>query len=136
MPEVEIINAVREYYARTLKSSDDLRTTACCVTESPPPAIAAILELVHPEVRERFYGCGSPLPPALEGATVLDLGCGSGRDVYLLSRLVGEHGHVIGVDMTAEQMGVARAHRPWHAQRYGYATSNVRFVDGYIEDLA
>jgi len=38
--------------------------------------------------------------------------------------------------MTAEQMGVARAHRPWHAQRYGYATSNVRFVDGYIEDLA
>ena len=36
-------------------------------------------------------------PPLLEGLTVLDLGCGTGRDVYIASRLVGETGHVIGV---------------------------------------
>jgi len=91
---------------------------------------------VHPEVRERFYGCGSPLPPALEAMTVLDLGCGTGRDAFLLSRLVGERGRVIGVDMTIEQLDVARRHQQWHADRYGYAQSNVSFVEGYIEDLA
>ena len=101
-----------------------------------PAHLRQLLEDVHPQVRERFYGCGSPLPPALDGMTVLDLGCGSGRDAYLLSRLVGEHGRVIGVDMTAEQLEVARVHQQWHAQRYGHARSNIEFVDGYIEDLA
>ena len=37
--------------------------------------------------------------------------------------------------MTAEQLDVARRHRDWHADRYGHATSNVAFVEGYIEDL-
>jgi len=85
---------------------------------------------------ERFYGCGSPLPPALQGCTVLDLGCGSGRDCYLLSRLVGEAGLVIGVDMTVEQLAVAKRHCDWHTARYGYSRSNVEFVQGQIEDLA
>ena len=38
-----------------------------------------------------------------ERSRVLDLGCGSGRDVYLLSALVGERGEVVGVDMTPEK---------------------------------
>src|SRR6266852_5504787 len=82
------IEAVREYYGSALKSSADLKTTACCAAEAPAPHLASILERIHPEVTERFYGCGCPLPPALEGATVLDLGCGSGRDCYMLSRVV------------------------------------------------
>lgn len=126
---------VRRYYGEVLQSSRDLKTGACCTAEAMPPVLRALLDDVHPEVRDRFYGCGSPLPPALEGCTVLDLGCGSGRDVYLLSRLVGAHGRVIGVDMTPEQLAVARRHRDWHAQRYGYANSNVEFRDGVIEDL-
>ena len=132
----QTIDDVRHYYGKTLSSSSDLKTGACCPAESMPPALRILLEDVHPQVKERFYGCGSPLPPALEGMTVLDLGCGSGRDVYLLSRLVGPTGHVIGVDMTAEQLDVARRHRDWHAERYGYVASNVAFVEGYIEDLA
>ena len=40
------------------------------------------------EIMDRFYGCGSPIPPALESCTVVDLGCGVGRDVYILSKLV------------------------------------------------
>jgi len=46
-------------------------------------------------------------PPKLEGCRVLDLGCGSGRDVYILSSLVGEQGYVAGVDMTKEQVSRA-----------------------------
>ncbi|MBA2237748.1 MAG: methyltransferase domain-containing protein [Lysobacter sp.] len=126
---------IRHYYGEVLQSSSDLKTGACCPLEAMPESVRALLADVHPEVKDRFYGCGSPLPPALEGMTVLDLGCGTGRDVYLLSRLVGEHGRVIGVDMTPEQLAVAVRHQGWHAERYGHAKSNVSFVEGYIECL-
>jgi arsenite methyltransferase len=130
----ESLDAVRRYYGEVLKSSEDLQTSACCLSETMPRHLVALLADIHPEVRDRFYGCGSPLPPALDGATVLDLGCGSGRDAYLLSRLVGAQGRVIGVDMTDEQLAVARRHIDYHALKYGYA--NVDFRHGYIEDLA
>lgn len=129
-------DAVRTYYGETLQSSSDLRTSACCSSEAMPAQLRAILPLLHPEVVERFYGCGSPIPPALEGATVLDLGCGSGRDVYLLSKLVGAGGHVIGVDMTTQQLDVARRHQAFHAQSFGYTRSNVSLHLGDLSDLA
>src|SRR5207247_10187352 len=97
-------------------SSAELKTAACCAAEAPPPHIARALERVHPEVLERFYGCGTPLPPALEGATVLDLGCGTGRDCYVLAQLVGPGGRVIGIDMTPGQLDVARRHLQYHAE--------------------
>lgn len=37
---------------------------------------------------------------------MLDLGCGSGRDCYVLSQLVGKSGHVTGLDMTEDQVGL------------------------------
>ncbi|MFJ4943418.1 methyltransferase domain-containing protein [Streptomyces albidoflavus] len=132
--EASVAQSVRDYYGKVLASSADLKTTACCTDVAPPPHIAAALAEVHDEVMERFYGCGSPIPPALEGATVLDLGSGSGRDVYVLSQLVGPTGRVIGVDMTEEQLAVARRHQDWHAERFGHA--NTDFRHGYIEGLA
>ncbi len=126
---------VRHYYGEVLQSTGDLKTGACCPAETMPERLRSLLADIHPEVTSRFYGCGSPLPPAVEGMTVLDLGCGTGRDVFLLSRLVGEQGRVIGVDMTPEQLEVAERHRQWHAERYGHAQSNVSFVEGHIEQL-
>lgn len=127
--------SVQNYYGKVLKSTHDLKTSACCTPASMPGYLRSLLSDLHPEVVSRYYGCGSPLPPILDGCTVLDLGCGSGRDCYLLSRLVGESGKVIGVDMTAEQLAVAKRHIDWHVQRYGYANSNVKFVQAPIEDL-
>lgn len=127
---------IKEYYGRVLQTNQDLQTSACCTAESLPVHLRAIEAEVHEEVREKFYGCGSPIPLGLEGATVLDLGCGSGRDSFLLSKLVGEKGQVIGIDMTDEQLEVAERHRDYHARKFGFGTSNVRFVKGYIEDLA
>jgi arsenite methyltransferase len=129
------IEAVRNYYGRVLAGSKDLQTSACCAIEKLAPHLAAIEAQLHDEVKEKFYGCGAPLPPALDGATVLDLGCGSGRDTFILSRLVGERGQVIGIDMTPEQLSVAEKHLDCHRRQYGYARSNVRLVSGYIEDL-
>ena len=126
---------VRDYYGETLKSSADLRTSACCSTSAMPQYLRETAALLHPQVTERFYGCGSPIPPALAGTTVLDLGCGTGRDVYLLSRLVGEQGHVIGVDMTATQLEVAERHLDYHAEVFGHARSNVEFLAGDLANL-
>ncbi len=133
---IEISESVRHYYGQVLQSSNDLKTSACCSIDAIPAHLKMLLAELHPEVVERFYGCGSPLPPALSGCTVLDLGCGSGRDCYLLSKLVGEEGRVIGVDMTPEQLEVATRHRNWHAERFGYQISNVDFLYGHIENLA
>lgn len=126
---------VEDYYGRVLRSSSDLKTTACCVAERLPPHIAAIVAEIHLEVREKFYGCGVIAPAEIAGKTILDLGCGSGRDVYVLSKLVGAEGRVIGIDMTDEQLTVAKRHQAYHAKAFGYERSNVTFHKGFIEDL-
>lgn len=59
------------------------------------------------------------------GKTVLDLGCGTGRDCFVCAQLVGETGSVIGVDMTEAQLAVARKHEEWHAARFGCAAGRV-----------
>jgi arsenite methyltransferase len=132
----EVIESIRRYYGEVLQSSSDLKTSACCSADAMPKHLRPLLAALHPEIVERFYGCGSPLPPALTGRAVLDLGCGTGRDCYLLSQLVGEEGCVIGVDMTPEQLEIAVRHRDWHAAKFGYSVSNVEFVHGHIENLA
>ncbi|HEX8656920.1 MAG TPA: methyltransferase domain-containing protein [Hymenobacter sp.] len=125
---------VQDYYGTQLRSSQDLLTNACC-TDDIPLAHRRILAQLEPEVLEKYYGCGVCIPEALEGLTVLDLGSGSGRDAFLLSKLVGENGHVIGVDMTEEQLVVARRHVEAHTKKFGYAQPNVEFRHGYIENL-
>jgi arsenite methyltransferase len=93
---------VSDYYGSRLRSSADLKTNACCATGAPPAWLSSRLSNVHPDVASRFYGCGFPIPHGLVGSTVIDLGCGTGRDVYVLAQLVGSGGHVHGVDMTEE----------------------------------
>ncbi|MEQ1572265.1 MAG: methyltransferase domain-containing protein [Myxococcota bacterium] len=125
---------VRHYYGTVLTGSADLKTNACCASAPPPPRVAAALANVHPDVTARFYGCGWPSAEAVEGRTILDLGCGTGRDVFVLAQLAGPRGRVIGVDMTESQLAVARASVGWHAERFGYA--NVELHQGFIEDLS
>jgi ubiquinone/menaquinone biosynthesis C-methylase UbiE len=43
-----------------------------------------------------------------EGAHVLDVGCGTGDDVRMLAELVGPHGRVDGVDVSAAMVRTAR----------------------------
>ncbi|GGA09406.1 methyltransferase [Blastomonas marina] len=126
----------RDYYGKVLAGSDDLKTDACCTAEAPPPAVMAAMRNVHEDVRARYYGCGLVAPQAIEGAHVLDLGSGSGQDAYILAQFVGETGSVTGVDVTPEQLAVARQHEDWQRERFGYAKSNVRFLEGDIEKLA
>ena len=124
---------VQDYYGRQLQNSGDLKTTACCDISLMPEWLKPLLARIHPEVLSRYYGCGLVCPPKLEGCRVLDLGCGSGRDVYALAQLVGPTGEVVGVDMTDEQLAVAEKYRAHHSDLFGF--DNVRFLHGYIERL-
>ena len=128
---------IKEYYSHITKEQEGkMKTGICsCALDGTPAHIQAIRASVDEEIVKRFYGCGSPIPDALEGLTVLDLGCGTGYDVYTISKLVGEEGHVIGVDMNDDQLAIAEKHRTSMAETFGYKKSNVTFKKGYIEDL-
>lgn len=130
-----IYNEVQNYYGKTLSSTNDLKTSACCITDSLPVWQRKIISEIEPEILDKFYGCGSPIPLDIEGKTVLDLGCGTGRDVYLASKLVGENGYVIGVDMTDEQLEIANKFIKKQTEKFGYTKANVEFKKGFIEDL-
>lgn len=127
-------DAIQQYYGSTLSGSGDLKTGACCSPDAMPDYLQAWLREVPREVNDRFYGCGSPIPAAIDGATVLDLGCGTGRDAFLVSRLVGPRGRVIGLDMTPQQLEVARRGQAAHRETTGL--DNLDFREGVIEDLA
>jgi len=131
----DIHESVKDYYGKELEKSEDLKTNACCTLVEPPKYIKNILSKIHDEVMSKYYGCGLTIPNKLEGLKVLDLGSGSGRDVYIASKLVGESGQVIGVDMTEEQLDVAHKHIDYHTEAFGFKTSNVKFIKGNLDEL-
>ncbi|NXY50942.1 AS3MT methyltransferase, partial [Ceuthmochares aereus] len=126
----------QDYYGEELQRSEDLKTNACVTLAKPlPKALRDALEHVHEEVADRYYGCGLVVPEHLVSCRILDLGSGSGRDCYLLSQLVGEQGHVTGIDMTPGQVEMAKKHVAYHMDKFGYRKPNVEFLQGYIEKL-
>lgn len=129
------LESVQNYYGKVLSTSDDLQTNACCTTGSPPNYLKKYIANIDPDVTSKYYGCGLVVPDCLLGKSVLDLGCGSGRDCYILAQLVGENGSVVGVDMTKEQLEVARRNEEKHAKKFGYKTKNTKFLEGYLEEL-
>ncbi|CAM9544538.1 unnamed protein product [Pylaiella littoralis] len=129
-------DSVQEYYGKILTKSDDLKTNACTTDSNMPDAVKAIMPLLHDEVIAKYYGCGIVMPEELEGCNVLDLGCGAGRDCFIISKLVGAKGKVVGVDMTDEQLEVANRHVDFHTESFGYDKPNVEFKKGFIEKLA
>ena len=134
-PALQTQQEVQQYYSEVLETSQDLKTSACCDLQAMPERLKSILSDIDEEILSKFYGCGSPLPQELRGVSVLDLGCGSGRDAYILSKLVGKNGTVVGVDRTAEQLDVAIRHQDSQTAKFGYRHPNVEFHLGNIEDL-
>eukprot|EP01080_Neovahlkampfia_damariscottae_P001241 gene1241-11330_t len=133
MQREQTFEVVKEYYGKILSTMDDLKTTACTCSGKPTKIIREIIKDIPNEIKEKFYGCGTPTPLGIEGCSVLDLGSGSGRDCYIASKLVGKEGKVIGVDMTQEQNDVANKFIKEYSDKLGY--SNMRFETGYIEFL-
>ncbi|XP_007530714.1 arsenite methyltransferase [Erinaceus europaeus] len=134
--DAKIHKDVQDYYGQVLKKSEDLQTNACVTPARPVPKyIREALQNVHEEVTLRYYGCGLVIPEHLKNCWILDLGSGSGRDCYAVSQLVGEMGHVTGIDMTESQVEVAKKYIGYHMNKYGFQIPNVTFIHGYIEKL-
>jgi len=114
----------------------------CCgpATFSPEQLAAAIgyaeSELAAvPDGANLGLSCGNPtaLASLVEGEVVLDLGAGGGFDCFVAGAKVGASGRVIGVDMTPEMLGKARANVATYRDRTGL--ENVEFRLGEIEHL-
>ncbi len=101
----------------------------------PPGYLAEILEKIPSEVMSQFSGCGSPIPESVEKCRVLDLGCGTGRDVFLCSALTGPGGYVMGLDTEKESLTIARKNIEAMMGRFGYSEPNVAFRQGSIEAM-
>jgi len=92
---------------------------------------AELLEGVPRHALESFAGVGNPfrMDRPAPGDAVLDIGCGSGVDALIASRMVGPEGCVTGVDMTPAM--VERAQQCVSTAR----ASNVRILWGHAESL-
>jgi len=134
-PDFDARGTVKQYYGTELKSTSDLKAGVCCTIESMPAHVREVMPYIAEEIKEKYYGCGSPFPPVLRGLTVLDLGCGTGRDCYIFSKLVGGSGFVYGIDMTEKQIEVAIKYVAEQTKRFGYERPNVEFIFDYIENL-
>jgi SAM-dependent methyltransferase len=90
-----------------------------------------VLDRIPDGACESFAGVGYffDLADLTEAEAVIDLGSGSGMDVFFAAERVGAAGSVVGVDFTTEQL--AKAQRI--AEESGY--SQVQFREGRIEQL-
>lgn len=125
---------VSDYYGKELQQTSDLKFCSCVCSSAPKEEYRRILAKFAPDVLSKYYGCGSPIPEAVEGLTVLDLGSGTGRDVFLVSVLAGKNGKSIGIDMTDEQLEVANEALKHHMSTFPDAAP-VEFRKGFIENL-
>ena len=122
-----IRDAVQDFYAQRALNSD-----SCCGEGADPQFYEAdLLENMPDDVAGFSLGCGDPITLAnlQPGEVVLDLGSGGGLDCFLSSKQVGEHGYVIGIDMTPEMLERARK----AADKMGI--HNVEFRKGFLEDM-
>jgi arsenite methyltransferase len=92
---------------------------------------AQLLDAIPPEALASFAGVGYhfDLARTAPGAAVLDLGSGSGTDVFCAALQVGPDGRVVGVDFTRDQLAKAERLRA----RDGFG--QVEFVEARIDAL-
>ena len=137
-------NHVRDSYAEVARANNE---GDCCGVESSCCGVsddAAINSLIStrlgyseddlanvPDGADMGLGCGNPraIASLKPGEVVIDLGSGGGFDAFLAAHEVGEHGHVIGIDMTPDMLSKARH----NAEKGKFA--NVEFRLGEIEHI-
>ena len=133
----DIRSEVRKHYG---KAAREYQPKSSCGCGGSPDIDSKLIQKMYDaaEVSELpadvtgfSMGCGDPITLAslLPGQTVLDLGAGGGLDCFLAAKKVGEKGHIIGVDMTAEMLEKARSNQ----SKLG--VTNVDFRLGEIEHL-
>ncbi|WP_366923467.1 arsenite methyltransferase [Metallumcola ferriviriculae] len=128
----------QKYGAAISEKSECCGNSSCCssLSGNQDDIITANLydkgeEGLPEEIFKASFGCGNPtaLAQLNPGETVLDLGSGSGIDVFLSAKRVGPTGKAYGLDMTDEMLNAAKEN-----QRK-LNIDNVEFLKGYIEEI-
>ena len=128
------LEVVKDYYGKVLKSSKDLKTSACCDGAGLPPHLQPLLANVHPEVPPNITAAASSCRRSSKAAACsISAQAQGATSTHGAARRT--RGEVVGVDMTDEQLATANAHIDWHRERFGYERGNVKFLKGYIEKL-
>ncbi len=139
MKEKDIKTVVKEKYGQIAVQSEESASTGCCC--GPSSSCCGTGYTVFSESYETLegynadadlgLGCGIPTDYAgiRNGDSVLDLGSGAGNDCFVARALVGDDGHVTGLDFTEEMVEKARM----NASKLGF--KNVEFVYGDIEEM-
>ncbi len=124
---MDVKSSVLERYSEGAKSQ---QADLCC----PVDYNTELLKILPKEILERDYGCGDPSRYVRKGDTVLDLGSGGGKICYIAAQLVGDSGHVIGLDMNHDMLSLAQKYKAEMADKIG--SDRVSFYYGHIQDLA
>lgn len=127
----EIMQTIRDYYEEK-KLGDIISIEGL----EPSAEAAEALALLPEDMRENKMLPGYPFPPMLDGCTVVALGARNGRDAFVASKLVGESGKIIAIEGCACDVEKANEAKEQIAQAFGFAKSNVHFVNTTIEDLS
>ncbi len=126
----EIQEAVRRHYAAAATQASS--SGSCCTGDDCGCTCGQVLEGTDIDLAMPLsLGCGLPVKLAelKPGDVVVDLGSGAGLDALVSARVVGETGHVYGVDMTDEMLVLAEANRAKSG------LTNVSFLKGRIEAI-
>lgn len=119
---------IRAFYAERAQKQDSSIL-------NPVHYDASEVDFIPEEGRVRQYGCGSPVTDAAlqPGEVLLDLGSGTGVEVFIAAKQVGPKGKAMGLDMTDAMLDVARRSQVAVAKNLGY--ENVMFHKGYLENM-
>jgi SAM-dependent methyltransferase len=136
--EAEIKELVKEKYSQIAQQSKTENVSSCCgATSCCGDEVYNIMADDYTTLQgyvadaDLGLGCGLPTEFAKlkEGDTVIDLGSGAGNDAFIVRRLVGENGRVIGIDFTEAMIEKARD----NSKKLGY--NNVEFRHGDIDSM-
>src|SRR6187399_3530894 len=113
--ETEIKELVTEKYSQIASQSKNQNASSCCGATGCGDVYNIMaddytkLEGYNPDA-DLGLGCGLPTEFAKikSGDTVIDLGSGAGNDVFVVRKMTGDRGRVIGIDFTEPMIARAR----------------------------
>jgi len=128
---------VKEKYGVIANQSKIQNETSCCGAGGCASVDYTIFSENYEKLKgynseaDLGLGCGIPTQFAgiSEGDSVLDLGSGAGNDCFVARAIVGESGHVTGIDFTDAMLEKANK----NCAKLGF--KNVEFVQGDIEEM-
>lgn len=129
---------VQEKYGQIAQNNSTQGKSSCCSTSGCCGELEfsmigddySKLEGYNPDA-DLGLGCGIPTHFAAirTGDSILDLGSGVGNDCFVARAIVGETGHVTGLDFTEAMVAKATENN----KKLGF--TNVKFVQGDIEEM-